>query len=62
MVVRIVLCIGVKMFSCCRRLIYVIIFLVKVTEWPLIGNNSAYYMCSWYKYLIMNLVFSHLGF
>ena len=24
--------------------------------------NSAYDMFSWYKYLIVNLVFSHLGF
>ena len=38
---------------------------VKVTEWPLIGNiaaHSAYGMFSWYKYLIVSLVFSHLGF
>ena len=41
---------------------YVIIFL---TEWPPIGNiaaHSAYDMFLWYKYLIVNLVFSHLGF
>ena len=39
---------------------YVIIFLVKVTEWPSIGKiaaHSAYYMFSWYKYLIVDLVF-----
>ena len=39
--------------------------LVKVTEWPGIGKiaaHSAYDMCSWYKYLIVNLVFSHLVF
>ena len=33
--------------------------------WPPIGNNaahSAYNMFSWYKYLIVNLFFSHLGF
>ena len=44
---------------------YVCIFLVKVTEWPPIGKiiaHSAYEMFSWYKYLIVNLVFSHLGF
>ena len=39
---------------------YVFIFLVKVTEWPPIGKiaaHSAYDMFSWYKYLIINLVF-----
>ena len=44
---------------------YVCIFLVKVTEWPPIGKiaaHSAYEMYSWYKYLIVSLVFSHLGF
>ena len=44
---------------------YVCIFLVKVTEWPPIGEiaaHSAYEMFSWYKYLIVSLVFSHLGF
>ena len=42
---------------------YVFIFLVKFR--PPIGKivaNSAYDMFSWYKYLIVNLVFSHLGF
>ena len=42
---------------------YVFIFLV--TEWPLIGKiaaYSAYDMFSWYKYLIVNLIFPHLGF
>ena len=37
----------------------------KVTEWPPIGKiaaHSAYEMFSWYKYLIVSLVFSHLGF
>ena len=41
---------------------YVFIFLV---EWPPIGKiaaHSAYDMFSWYKYLTVNLVFSHLGF
>ena len=44
---------------------YVFIFLVKVTEWPPIGKiaaHSAYEMFSWYKYLIVGLVFSRLGF
>ena len=44
---------------------YVCIFLVKVTEWPPIGKiaaHPAYKMFSWYKYLIVSLVFSHLGF
>ena len=39
--------------------------LVKVTEWPPIGKiaaHSAYEMFSWYKYLIVSLFFSHLGF
>ena len=36
-----------------------------VTEWPPIGKiaaHSAYETFSWYKYLIVSLVFSHLGF
>ena len=36
-----------------------------VTEWPPIGKiaaHSAYEMFSWYKYLIVGLVFSRLGF
>ena len=40
---------------------YVCIFLVKVIEWPPIGKiaaHSAYEMFSWYKYLIVSLVFS----
>ena len=44
---------------------YVFIFLVKVTEWPPIGKiaaHSANEMFSWYKCLIVSLVFSHLGF
>ena len=40
---------------------YVFIFLLSlVTEWPSIGKiaaHSAYDMFSWYKYLIVNLVF-----
>ena len=38
--------------------------LVKVTEWPHIGKIAAHSACemlSWYKYLIVSLVFSHLG-
>ena len=38
---------------------------VKVTEWPPIGKiaaHSAYEKFSWYQYLIVGLVFSHLGF
>ena len=44
---------------------YVFIFLVKVTEWPPIGKipaHSAYEMFSWYKYLIVSLVFPTLVF
>ena len=47
---------------------YVCIFLVKLkvtAEWPPIGKiaaHSANEMFSWYKYLIVGLVFSHLGF
>ena len=36
-----------------------------VTEWPPIGKiaaHSAYEMFLWYKYLIVSLVCSHLGF
>ena len=36
-----------------------------VIEWPPIGKidaHSAYEMFSWYKCLIVSLVFSHLGF
>ena len=39
---------------------YVFIFLVKVTEWLPIGKlaaHAAYEMFSWYKYLIVSLVF-----
>ena len=38
---------------------------VKVTEWQPIGKiaaHSAYEMFSWYQYLLVGLVFSHLGF
>ena len=44
---------------------YVFIFLVKVTVWPPIGKiaaHSAYDMFDGIKYLIVSLVFSHLGF
>ena len=40
-------------------------WLVTVTVWLPIGKiaaHSAYEMFSWYKYLIVSLVFSHLGF
>ena len=39
---------------------YVFIFSAEVTEWPPIGKiaaHSAYDMFSWYKYLIVYLVF-----
>ena len=39
--------------------------LVKVIEWPPFGKiaaHSAYEMFSWYQYLIVGLIFSHLGF
>ena len=53
MVVLFVLFLGGS-FLCCLRLMYFIIFLVTA--------HSAYDMFSWYKYLIFNLVFSHLSF
>ena len=43
---------------------YFFIFLVNF-RWPPIGKiaaHSAYDMFLWYKYLIVNLVFSHLDF
>ena len=36
-----------------------------LTDWPPIGKTAAhlaYEMFSWYKYLIVSLFFSHLGF
>ena len=39
--------------------------LVNLTDWPPIGKlaaHSAYEMFSWYKYLIVSLVFSHFWF
>ena len=36
-----------------------------LTDWLPIGKiaaHSAYEMFSWYKYLIVSLVFSHFGF
>ena len=53
------------MFYKWRQTMYVFIFLVKVTEWPPIGKiaaHSAYDMFHGIKYLIVSLVFSHLGF
>ena len=44
---------------------YVIIFLVKVPDWPPIGKiaaHSAYEMFSWYRYLIVSLFFPTSGF
>ena len=45
---------------------YVFIFLIKVTEWPPVGKifgcSFGLRYVSWYKYLIVSLVFSHLGF
>ena len=46
---------------------YVFIFLVKFRQLSghLLGKiaaHSAYEMFSWYRYLIVSLVFSHLGF
>ena len=52
-----------KFFVLLAPYMYVImyhIFLVKVTEWPPIGEiaaHLAYDMFSWYKYLIVNLIF-----
>ena len=42
MVVLFVLCLGVKNFLCCWRLMCVFIFLVKVTEWPPVGKIAAH--------------------
>ena len=50
---------------CAVGALSVFIFLVKVTEWSPIGKiaaHSADEMFSWYQYLIVGLVFSHLGF
>ena len=44
---------------------YVCFFKVWILEWPpieKIAAHSAYDIFSWYTYLIVNLVFSHLGF
>ena len=41
-VVLFVLCLGDFFFLCCWRLMYVFIFLVKVTEWPPIGKIAAH--------------------
>ena len=64
MVVLIVLSWCFKNMCCWHRVCF-FIFLVKVTEWPPIGKidaDSAYDMFSWYKYLIVNLVFSQPRF
>ena len=64
MVVLFVLCLGVlNIFVLLAP--YICFRSVKVTEWPPIGKiaaHSAYEMFSWFKYLIVSLVFSHLGF
>ena len=47
-------------FLCCLHHMYVFTFVFKVTELPTvwkIAALSAYDMFSWYKYLIVNLVF-----
>ena len=65
MVVLFVLCLGVENIFVLLAPYVCFIFLVKVTEWPPIGKiaaHSAYEMFSWYKYLLVSLVFSHLGF
>ena len=67
MVVLFVLCLGVQnIFVLLVPYVCLHIFSeVKVTEWPPIGKiaaHSAYEMFSWYKYLIVSLVFSHLVF
>ena len=44
---------------------YVCLHVLVGFKWPPIGKIAAlsgYDMFSWYKYLIVNLVFSHLGF
>ena len=57
---------GLKYFCAVGALcVFHIFSSVKVTEWPPIGKIaaiSAYVMFSWYKYLIVSLIFSHLGF
>ena len=53
------------MVLCCWCLVYVFIFLVKVTDWPPIRKraaHSAYELFSWYKYLIVSVFFFHLLF
>ena len=50
-----------KICLCCWRLIYVFIFLVKVTEWPTIGKiaaHSANDMFHGVECLIVGLFFS----
>ena len=65
MVVLIVLCFGVE-FLCCLHLMFVSYFLSSLcnlvtANWE-IAAHSAYDMLSKYKYLIVNLFFSLLGF
>ena len=65
MVVLFVLCLGVEFCVVSTLCVFSYFSSVWVAEWPPIGKtiaNSAYNMFSYYKYLIVNLVFSHLGF
>ena len=59
--VLIVLCLGVCNFVLFAPYVRFHIFsIVLVTEWPPIGEiaaYSAYVVFSWYKYLVINLVF-----
>ena len=59
-----VLCFGVE-FLCCLSLMHVFIFCLSssnlVAAYWEIASHSAYDVFSKYKYLIVNLVFSHLG-
>ena len=53
-----------KIFVLLAPYVCLIVFIFLI-EWPPIGKiaaHSAYDMFSWYKYLIVNLAFSHLGF
>ena len=55
----------IKIFVLLAPYVFSYFYLNKVTEWPPIGKiaaHSAYEMFSWYQYLIVGLVFSHLGF
>ena len=59
-------------YFCCDSLVFKIFELLApyvcfhiLVKWPPIGKiaaHSAYDMFLWYKYLIVNFVFTHLGF